>query len=167
VTTTQTYSSGNIITIIRELAIKQEIDYVENDPFPAETHEEGLDRACMIDQQLAEELRRTIKFKKSSSYQDIELDDPEAGRVLIWNQTADGIENGPTADQIENAQSHAQDAATSANNAAQSETKARRWAEEDEDVEVEPGQYSAKHHASKARAWAKQANAKLMAIIFS
>lgn len=28
--------------------------------------------------------------------------------------------------------------------------KAKQWAEEDEDVEVEPGQYSAKHHASKA-----------------
>lgn len=51
----------------------------------------------------------------------------------------------------------AANAATSETNAAQSETDAnshknlaQQWAEEDEDVEVAPGQYSAKHHRLKA-----------------
>lgn len=41
-------------------------------------------------------------------------------------------------------------AGTSETNAAASEAKAADWAEEDEDVAVEPGQFSAKHHAAKA-----------------
>jgi hypothetical protein len=41
-------------------------------------------------------------------------------------------------------------AALSETNAAASESKAGKWAEETEDVEVELGKYSAKHHASKA-----------------
>jgi hypothetical protein len=41
-------------------------------------------------------------------------------------------------------------AATSETNAAASETKASQWAGEAEDVEVEPGKYSAYHYAQKA-----------------
>src|SRR5690554_3083610 len=45
-------------------------------------------------------------------------------------------------------------AAQSETNAAASEAKAQDWAEEDEDVEVEPGQYSAKHYSKKAEEYA-------------
>lgn len=41
-------------------------------------------------------------------------------------------------------------AATSETNAGASETKAQNWAEQTVDTEVEPGAYSAKHHATKA-----------------
>tara|TARA_R110002020_G_scaffold272789_3_gene487858 strand:- start:1350 stop:2735 length:1386 start_codon:yes stop_codon:yes gene_type:complete len=43
-------------------------------------------------------------------------------------------------------------ASTSETNALASENKAQKWAEEDEDVEVETGEYSAKHYALKAQA---------------
>lgn len=56
-----------------------------------------------------------------------------------------------------NASNSASAAATSAANAANSEAKAQDWAEEAEDVEVETGQYSAKHHATKAAASAAAA----------
>ncbi len=49
-----------------------------------------------------------------------------------------------------NASSSASAASTSAANAAASEAKAMDWAEEDEDVEIETGRYSAKHWAQKA-----------------
>ena len=42
------------------------------------------------------------------------------------------------------------EANTSAINALASENKAKKWADENEDVEVEPGKYSAKHWANKA-----------------
>lgn len=62
----------------------------------------------------------------------------------------------------EAAQTAAEDAQTGAEaaetNAAASETKAQAWAEEDEDVEVEAGQYSAKHWAAKAEADAASIN---------
>ncbi|MCK4260069.1 MAG: hypothetical protein KAX49_13910 [Halanaerobiales bacterium] len=41
-------------------------------------------------------------------------------------------------------------ASTSAGNASASEAKAQKWAEEAEDMIVEFGEYSAKHHATKA-----------------
>jgi hypothetical protein len=57
------------------------------------------------------------------------------------------------------ASNYASDASTSASNATVSETnalasenKAHKWAEEDENVEVEPGEYSAYHWAKKAEA---------------
>ncbi|BAF69592.1 phage-related tail protein [Nitratiruptor sp. SB155-2] len=49
-----------------------------------------------------------------------------------------------------NAATSESNAAQSATNAANSEQKAFKWANEDEDIEVEPGQYSAKHWAAKA-----------------
>jgi hypothetical protein len=42
------------------------------------------------------------------------------------------------------------EASTSASNALASENKAKKWADENEDVEVETGKYSAKHWATKA-----------------
>jgi hypothetical protein len=49
-----------------------------------------------------------------------------------------------------NAQTAETNASTSESNALASENKAQLWAEEAEDVEVEPGLYSAKHWAQKA-----------------
>jgi len=51
----------------------------------------------------------------------------------------------------DNASTSETNAANSATNASNSEQKAYRWAEEAEDVEVETGQYSAKHWAIKAQ----------------
>ena len=51
----------------RVTARTQEIDYTPNDPFPAETHEQGLDRLKMNVQELAEEQSRALKFPKSDS----------------------------------------------------------------------------------------------------
>jgi hypothetical protein len=45
-------------------------------------------------------------------------------------------------------------AGISETNAGLSEAKAEQWAEEDEDVEVESGQYSSKHHSAKAAQYA-------------
>ena len=54
--------------VLRRVTAKtQEIDYTPNDPFPAETHEQGLDRLKMNVQELAEENERSLKFPKSDS----------------------------------------------------------------------------------------------------
>ena len=45
----------------------QAIDYIANDPFPAESHEEGLDRATMTLQQVQEELDRAIKLSRTNT----------------------------------------------------------------------------------------------------
>jgi hypothetical protein len=52
-------------TIIRNTRRSQEIDYTDNDPFPAETHESGLDRATMIAQDSIADTDRALKFAKT------------------------------------------------------------------------------------------------------
>jgi len=54
-------SSDYKLVIQRVLPLTQEVDYTPSDKFPAETHEEALDRAMMIAQQLKEEIGRCVK----------------------------------------------------------------------------------------------------------
>ena len=49
-------ASGETLVINRQMAATQVVDYVENDPFPADTHEEALDRLTMLIQQLGKEI---------------------------------------------------------------------------------------------------------------
>ena len=68
-----TFTSGNIpasgetVVIRRNVPQTQAIDYIANDPFPAETNEEGLDRATMIAQQISEEADRSIKLSRTNT----------------------------------------------------------------------------------------------------
>jgi len=85
--------AGKTLVIRRSPAIVQEVDYVENDAFPASTHEAALDKLTMICQALAERLDRTITFKVSSAVTGVELPEPDAGRVLVWNDAGDNLSN--------------------------------------------------------------------------
>ena len=60
-------ASGETVLIRRNLTLTQGTDYVENDPFPAESHENALDRVTFITQQLQEELDRTIKLSRTNT----------------------------------------------------------------------------------------------------
>ena len=66
-------TSGNIPALgekqllIEGMFRKLAIDYIANDPFPAESHEEGLDRATMISQQVSEATDRSIKLSRTNT----------------------------------------------------------------------------------------------------
>ena len=68
-----TFTGGNIPTSTETVVLRravpqtQAIDYIANDPFPAESHEEGLDRATMTTQQIQEELDRSIKLSRTNT----------------------------------------------------------------------------------------------------
>ena len=66
-TTGNTPASGETVVIRRNVPQTQAIDYIANDPFPAETNEEGLDRATMIAQQISEEADRSIKLSRTNT----------------------------------------------------------------------------------------------------
>jgi len=74
-----TFTSGNIpasgetVVVRRNVPQTQAIDYIANDPFPAETHEEGLDRAAMVAQQLSEEADRSIKLSRTNTMNSTEF----------------------------------------------------------------------------------------------
>ena len=70
---TVVFTAGNIPTSTETVVLRravpqtQAIDYIANDPFPAESHEEGLDRATMTLQQVQEELDRSIKLSRTNT----------------------------------------------------------------------------------------------------
>jgi len=85
-------ASGVTLVIKRNMPFKQETDYVENDTFPAETHEEALDELTMVDQQLSENLDRTLKFNSAVTATIGEITAPTAEYFLKRNSTNDGSE---------------------------------------------------------------------------
>jgi len=87
------YPTGDTITIIRDVPMTQLIDYVENDMFPAETHEKGIDQATMVLQEFAERLDRALLLLKSSTYSDLDIPDPVASKLLAWKDDLSGIKN--------------------------------------------------------------------------
>ena len=65
-TTGNVPASGETVVILRKLTLTQGTDYVANDPFPAESHEDALDRLTMITQQLDEAVGRSLKVSQTN-----------------------------------------------------------------------------------------------------
>jgi len=74
-------ASGETVVIQRKLALTQGTDYVENDPFPAESHEEALDRLTFITQQMQEEIDRSIKASVTNTISSSEFTIAAADRA--------------------------------------------------------------------------------------
>lgn len=62
--------AGNSVVILRDVPLTQDIDYNPYGPFPSETHERGLDLGVARDQQLQEQLGRSLKFPIGSDVND-------------------------------------------------------------------------------------------------
>ena len=91
-TTGNTPASGQTVVIIREVPQTQAIDYIANDPFPAESHEEGLDRATMTTQQVQEELNRSIKLSRTNTMTSTEFTvgaTDRANKVLAFDSSGE------------------------------------------------------------------------------
>lgn len=116
--------TGEKLTITSAVPQLQTLDLTNQGGFYPATINAALDRSTILVQQVAEQVGRAVKVQISSG------DDPDA---LVDSLFAAGAQ-----------------AVASASNAAASEQKAHRWAEEAEDTQVEPGEYSAHHWAKKA-----------------
>ena len=91
-TSGNTPASGETVVIIREVPQTQAIDYIANDPFPAESHEEGLDRATMTTQQVQEELDRSIKLSRTNTMTSTEFTvgaTDRANKVLSFDSSGE------------------------------------------------------------------------------
>ena len=80
-TSGNTPATGETVVIRRAVPQTQAIDYIANDPFPAESHEEGLDRATMTTQQMQEELDRSFKVSRTNTITSSEFTDDAATRA--------------------------------------------------------------------------------------
>lgn len=87
-------ASGEKLTIVRNVPFTQATDYVENDPFPADTHEQALDKLTMLSQQLDEKSDRSLRAPTSTSITDGEIpeEDVVADYILRINSSANGFE---------------------------------------------------------------------------
>jgi hypothetical protein len=91
-TTGNTPASGETVVIRRNVPQTQAIDYIANDPFPAETHEEGLDRATMVAQQVSEEADRSIKLSRTNTMTSTEFTvgaTDRANKILAFDTTGE------------------------------------------------------------------------------
>ena len=93
-----TFTSGNVpasgetVVIRRNVPQTQAIDYIANDPFPAETHEEGLDRGTMVAQQVAEESDRSIKLSRTNTMTSTEFTvgaTDRANKILAFDSSGE------------------------------------------------------------------------------
>lgn len=133
-------ATGEKLTGQRSVPQTQGTDLGNQTKYDATVVETSLDKVVMNIQELQEEVDRSVKVSVSSG------DDPDALVSSIATSESNAAASASAAAVSET------NAASSETNAAVSEAKANQWAEEAEDVEVDPGEYSAHHWANKAAA---------------
>ena len=74
-------AAGVTVVIRRNVAQTQTTDYTANDPFPAESHEDALDRLTFIAQQQQEELDRSFKVSRTNTITSAEFTEAAADRA--------------------------------------------------------------------------------------
>jgi hypothetical protein len=88
------------ILIKRNIDLTQLIDYRPYDPFPAETHEEGLDRIVMMIQQLNEQISTVL----GTDIEGLMTPDYESGEYWRWDTDTQTIVTGvPVANSLNSA----------------------------------------------------------------
>jgi hypothetical protein len=80
------------VVIFRDPEPTQPLDYIENDNFPAESHELGLDRLTMIAQRNRDLINRAIGLPDSVVGFDPLMPQPTARKIIGINEAGDGLE---------------------------------------------------------------------------
>lgn len=92
VTFTTAPASAVIVTLAMSLPYTQLDNYVENQAFPADTLERGLDKAAIRDQQLNSALTRSLKYPSTiAGITDATLPTPVNGSALLFDGTTGKI----------------------------------------------------------------------------
>lgn len=84
-------TSAQKISILRNVPLTQLIHYVPNDPFPAATHEQGLDQLTMEMQQLSEGLSRSIVLPPATTGISTLLPTAQPNQLLAFNSSGTAI----------------------------------------------------------------------------
>jgi hypothetical protein len=93
-----TFTSGNIpsgtetVILRRSTPKTQGVDLIENDPLPANTLEDALDKVTAISQELQEELDRSLKLSRTNTMTSTEFTvgaTDRAGKVLGFDSTGE------------------------------------------------------------------------------
>ena len=85
-------ASGETITILREQPLTQGLDLVPNDPFPAATLEDALDKLTFMVQTIDEEVGRSIKASRTNTISSTEFTvsaSDRANKVFAFDSSGD------------------------------------------------------------------------------
>ena len=107
-------ASGETVHIKRgNMALTQPTNYTPNDPFPAETHENALDRVALQIQQINEKLGRAIvRSETDSASAQLPINETIKGKTLAFNETTGAVEAGPSVADVGTVSGIAADIAT-------------------------------------------------------
>lgn len=106
-------ASGESLVLRRKMPFTQDIDYVSGDPFPAETHERGIDERVMEAQELVEITDRALKApKQDSAIGDMPAAAARIGKLLTFGTTGDPEATAYTSAQVQAAINVASNAGT-------------------------------------------------------
>ena len=85
-------ASGVTVVLLRNTNLTQEVDYIENDAFPAETHEAAIDKLTLQIQEAQEELDRSIKLSRTNTMTSTEFTNSatdRAGKILAFDTSGE------------------------------------------------------------------------------
>lgn len=92
-------ANGLEIVIVRDPAITQGLDLVENDSLPAESVEDAFDKLTMIAQRLDDRIDRSFVLSDAAiAAADLTIPVPVADEVLKWNAAGNALESALIAD---------------------------------------------------------------------
>ena len=92
-------ASGTLITIIRNLSIKRTSDFQEGASLRANVLNDELDYQIACQQQIAENLNRSMTLPPYAVNTDVNLTlpTPSAGKAIVWNSEGTNLENSTVA----------------------------------------------------------------------
>jgi len=85
-------ATGVAVVLLRDTNLTQETDYIANDPFPAETHEAALDKLTLQQQELQEEVNRSLKLSRTNTMNSTEFivgSTDRAGKILGFDNSGE------------------------------------------------------------------------------
>jgi len=85
-------ASGVTVVLLRETAQTQTTDYTPNDPFPASSHEDALDKVTLIVQDQQEELNRALKLSRTNTMASTEFTvgaTTRANKILAFDSSGE------------------------------------------------------------------------------
>jgi len=88
-------TSGTIITIIRNLSIERTSDFQEGGTLRSKVLNDELDYQIACQQQIAENLNRSMVLPPYATDNDLDLTlpTPSAGKAIVWNSDGTNLEN--------------------------------------------------------------------------
>lgn len=87
-------AAGVVLVIIRDVPETQATDYVELANFPADSHEDALDKLTMLVQQLQEQMSRAVLLPVTVDATLPEIEDSDSDDIVIYDGSGNLIASG-------------------------------------------------------------------------